>query len=191
MVEIDDKLISLEVFEKQFVCDLAACKGACCVEGSGGAPLDEHEIELLEKNYETAKKYLSPQSVEEIEKQGFYVVGSDRELETPLINGEECVYVYYDENDIAKCAYDTAFRNGESEWLKPTSCQLYPIRLSKLSSHIAINYHKWHICEPACRCGTELKIPVFRFLKEPIIRKFGQEFYESLLEAEKLVSKKQ
>ncbi len=190
MVEIENKLISLDVFEKQFVCDLAACKGACCVEGSGGAPVDEDELELLEKNYEAAKKYLSPESKAEIEKQGFYVVGSDGELETPLLNGEECAYVYYDEKNIAKCAYDTAFRNGESDWLKPISCHLYPIRLSKLSTHIAINYHSWHICEPACRCGSELKVPVFRFLKEPIIRKFGEAFFESLVEAEKVVLKK-
>lgn len=187
MVEIDDKLISQDIFEKKFVCDLAACKGACCVEGSGGAPLEEDELELLEKNYEAAKKYLSPESIAEIEKQGFFVIGSDGELETPLMNKKECVYVYFDENEIAKCAFDTAHRNGESEWLKPISCHLYPIRLSKLSQHIAINYHEWHICEPACKCGTDLKVPVFKFLKEPIIRKFGEEFYEALLEAEKIL----
>jgi len=189
MVEIDDKLISQDIFEKKFVCDLSACKGACCVEGSGGAPLEEDELELLEKNFEAAKKYLSDTSIKEVEKQGFFVVGSDGGLETPLVKDKECVYVYFDKKGVAKCAFDTAFKNGESDWLKPMSCHLYPIRLSKLSQHVAVNYHEWHICEPACKCGSELKVPVFRFLKEPLIRRFGEEFYEALIEAEKIVTK--
>jgi len=189
MVEIEDKLISLDIFEKKFVCDLAACKGACCVEGTGGAPLEEQELKHLEKNFNAAKKYLSQESIAEIEKQGFFVVGTDGELETPLINGKECAYVYFDEKNVAKCSYDTAFKNGESDWLKPISCHLYPIRTSKLSTHTALNYHKWQICEPACECGSKLSVPVFRFLKDPIIRKFGKSFFHALEEAEKILNK--
>ncbi len=180
MVEIDDKLISLDIFEKKFVCDLAACKGACCVEGHGGAPLEEDELELLEKNFPAAKKYMTAENIEIIEEKGFFVIGSDGELETPLKGDEECAYVHYDEKGTAKCSFDTAHRNGESEWMKPISCHLYPIRLTDLKTHTAVNYHKWGICEPACACGNELNVPIFRFLKEPIIRKFGAEFFAEL-----------
>ncbi|MFK7755770.1 MAG: DUF3109 family protein [Flavobacteriales bacterium] len=177
MVEIDDKLISMDIFEKKFVCDLAACKGACCVEGHGGAPVEEEEIELLEKHFSVAKKYLDQESIDAVEKQGFFVVGSDGGLETPLKNEEECAYVYFDRHGTAKCSYDTAYRNGEIDWMKPISCHLYPIRLTDLKTHTALNYHKWGICAPACDCGSKLDVPIYKFLKEPLIRKFGEEFY--------------
>ncbi len=180
MVEIDDKLISMDVFEKKFVCDLAACKGACCVEGNGGAPVEEEEIELLEKHFDAAKKYLSEENIQAVESQGFFVVGEDGELETPLKNSDECAYVHYDKNGTVKCSYDTAFRNGEIDWMKPISCHLYPIRLTQLKTHTALNYHKWGICAPACECGSKLNVPVYKFLKEPLIRKFGGEFYKEI-----------
>lgn len=180
MVEIDDKLISMDVFDKKFVCDLTACKGACCVEGNGGAPLEESELELLEKNFGAAKKYMSTENIKVIETKGFFSIGEDGELETPLKGTEECAYVHYDKAGTAKCSYDTAYRNGESEWMKPISCHLYPIRLTKLKTHTALNYHKWGICAPACDCGARLDVPVYKFLKEPLIRKFGEEFYSEI-----------
>ncbi len=189
MVEIEDKLISLDLFEKKFVCDLAACKGDCCVEGDGGAPLEEEELELLELNFEHAKKYMSEENIAAVEKQGFFVVGTDGGLETPLKEGKECAYVHYDSHGVAKCSYDTAFRNGETKWMKPISCHLYPVRLAKLSTHIALNYHQWGICAPACECGSKLEVPVYRFLKEPLIRKFGEEFYAELEYAASVLEK--
>lgn len=180
MVEIGDKLISMDIFEKKFVCDLNACKGACCIEGNGGAPVEEEEIELFEKHFDSAKKYMSEENITAIEDQGFFVVGEDGELETPLKGGAECAYVHYDNQGIAKCSYDTAFRNGESDWMKPISCHLYPIRLANLKTHTALNYHKWGICKPACDCGSKLNVPVYKFLKEPLIRKFGEEFFKEL-----------
>lgn len=180
MVEIEDKLVSQDLFEKKFVCDLTACKGACCIEGDGGAPLEEQEIELLEKYFDHVEPYLSEKSLDVIKKSGYFVVGEDGELETPLVNGKECVYVHFDKNGVAKCAFDTAHREGKIPWKKPISCHLYPIRISKLSTHKAINFHEWQICKPACECGDKLNVQVFKFLKEPIIRKFGKEFYEEL-----------
>ena len=187
MIQIDKTILSTEVFEKQFTCDLSACKGACCVEGSSGAPLEEAELEKLEEVYDTVKPYMRKEGIEAIEKEGFFVVDQDGDYTTTLVEGKECAYVQFDDNGTAKCAIEQAWRDGKTQWAKPISCHLYPIRIKALKDYDAINYHKWHICEPACDCGAKLKMPVFRFCKTSLIRKYGEEYYEQLEECYKLL----
>lgn len=180
LVEINDKIISTELFEKNFVCDLNACKGACCIEGDGGAPLTMEEVDVLEEIFDEVKPYMRPEGIAEVEKNGVFYMDIDNEPATTLINGGECAFVYFDEKGMAKCAIEKAHKEGKVDFKKPISCHLYPIREKKFTDYIALNYHKWSICDPACRLGDELKVPIFRFLKEPIIRAYGEEFYNEL-----------
>jgi hypothetical protein len=181
VILIDDVLISDDVLEKQFVCNIAKCKGACCVEGDTGAPVEKEERKILKKIYPKIKPYLLPEGIEAIEKQGVYVDEPDEEYTayaTPLINGGVCAYINYDENGAAVCAIENAHRDGVIDFKKPISCHLYPIRLKKMETVTAMNYDVWDICSDACKLGKKLQVPVYQFLKEPIIRKFGEEFYE-------------
>lgn len=187
MIEIDNTLLSTEVFEKKFVCDLAACKGACCIEGDAGAPLDVEDIEQIERVYDKVVPYMREEGIQAIEEQDKYVLGSDGTFETPLVNQKECAYVYFDENEIAKCAIEKAYLDGKIDYKKPISCHLYPIRVTSYTKFDAVNFHNWQICEPACDCGEKLQVPVFKFLKEPLIRKFGNEWYEKVCEANNLL----
>lgn len=183
MILIDDVLISDDVIEKPFVCDLEKCKGACCIEGDSGAPVEDEERAILEAVYPKIKKYLLPEGIKAIEEQGTWVDEPDDEYTayaTPLINGGACAYVNFDENNIAYCAIEKAYNDGIVDFKKPISCHLYPIRLKKMETVTAMNYDKWDICNPACKLGKKLKVPLYQFLKEPIIRKFGEEFYEVL-----------
>jgi hypothetical protein len=181
MIDIDGKIISREVFSQKFVCDLSACKGACCVEGDSGAPLDKDEAELLKENIEKIKPFISHHGIEAIKKQGTSVIDSyDGELVTPLIEGKECAYTVFDKDGTAKCGIENAYKAGEISFNKPISCHLYPIRLNKYQNFMAVNYHKWPICKPALNCGAKLNVKVYKFLKEPLVRKFGQEFYNKL-----------
>ncbi|WP_448606312.1 DUF3109 family protein [Paenimyroides ceti] len=179
MFQIGNAIVSDEVIEKEFVCNLTACKGQCCIDGDAGAPLDENETEILDEIYETIKPYLRAESIKAIEDQGKWVVGSDGEYETPLINGGECAYVIFDGNT-ALCAIEQAYNEGLVSWKKPISCHLYPIRIKEYSQFSAVNYNKWHICDDACTLGKELEVPVYRFLKEPLIRKYGEDWYKEL-----------
>lgn len=185
MVQIDDKIISLDIFEKRFVCNLEVCKGECCVEGESGAPLEEDETGILEEIYPIVKPYLSEKAVEEIEKQGTWVVDEDGDKVTPIINGRECVYTYFDEKGICKCAIDKAYQEGLIDFKKPISCHLYPIRVAKYSDFEALNYHVWPICHSAREFGGQLGVPIYKFLKEPIIRKYGQLFYDEMEDVHK------
>ena len=185
MISIKNTLVSEELLEQEFVCDLSACKGACCVEGDGGAPLNEEELETLELIYEDVKPYITEKGIKSIEAQGKWVVGQDGGKETPLVRGKECAYVFFDQNKIAKCAIEVAYREGKIKYKKPISCELYPVRVSSYSEFDAVNYHKWNICKPACDCGQKLKIPVYKFLKEPLINKFGLDWYKALDSAAK------
>ena len=180
MISIKNTLVSEELLEQEFVCDLSACKGACCVAGDGGAPLKEEELETLELIYEDVKPYMTEKGIKSVEAQGKWVVGEDGGNETPLVHGKECVYVFFDQNKIAKCAIEAAYREGKIKYKKPISCELYPIRISSYSEFDAVNYHKWDICKPACDCGQKLKIPVYKFLKEPLIKKYGPDWYKGL-----------
>ncbi len=180
MVQIDDTLVSDDVFEKRFVCDLGACKGACCVEGESGAPLEANEVGILEEIYEDVKPYMRREGIASVEENGVFTIDSDGEYVTPLVDGKECAFVQFDGGGIAKCAIEMAFRDGKTDFPKPVSCHLYPIRVNELKDFTALNYHHWPICDPARTCGAKIDVKVFKFLKEPIIRKFGKDYYKKL-----------
>lgn len=180
IVAIEDKLISTELFSRKFVCDLNACKGACCVEGDQGAPLDTEEIEILEEILDDVKPYMRPEGIEAVEKEGVFYMDPWNEPAVTLVNGKECAFVYFDETGITKCAIEQAHYAGKTDWKKPISCHLYPIRVKKIGENSALNYDEWKICEPACACGEKLDVPVYRFLKEPLIRAFGADFYADM-----------
>jgi hypothetical protein len=180
LVEIQDKIVSTQIFERQFVCDLSACKGACCIEGDGGAPVSKEEVQIIEENIDKILPFMRPEGIAAIEAQGVVYEDEDFEPATTLINGKECAFVYFDQTQTAKCAIEKAHREGHIDFIKPISCHLYPIRTKQFSEYTALNYEKWDICEPACACGEKLDVPVYKFLKEPLIRAFGPEFYKEL-----------
>ena len=180
MVEIEDKIISDELFEKKFVCDLQKCKGGCCVEGDSGAPLKSKEIKEIAKNLSIIKSEMSRKGLNAIKNNDFHNVDSDGDKVTKLVDGKECVFVVFDKNNIAKCSIESAFRKNKINFNKPISCHLYPVRVKKYDSFTAINVDSWHVCKPACECGTELNVPVFKFLKDAIVRSWGLDFYHHL-----------
>lgn len=190
MIEIGKTLVSLDIFQKKFVCDLNACKGACCVQGDAGAPVEEHEVSQMNEALEIVKTYMRPEGLEAIAEQGTTVIDLEGEITTPLVNNAECAYVNFDENGIAKCAFEQAYRDGKTQFYKPVSCHLYPIRIKSYKNFDAVNYDTWHICKPACDCGEKLSVPVYKFVKPALLRKYGEEWFEqaeaaaSLLEQE-------
>lgn len=179
VLQIEDTIISFDVLDEQFVCDLAACKGACCVEGDAGAPLTEDEIDKLEELVPLMIGDLPVASQEVIREQGVFYFDRENEPVTSIVNGRECVFAYQD-TGIWKCAVEKAYREGKTSFPKPLSCHLYPVRVKQYDSFKAVNYHRWHICSCALRNGSNLKVPVYRFLKEPLIRAFGKEWYHQL-----------
>ena len=181
MIQIADTIISEDIIENDFVCNLNACKGACCIEGDAGAPVDENELEIMEQIYPAVAPYLTEEGRAAIDAQGVYIKGSDGEWETPLINGGECAYVIRNEKGWALCAIEQAYNDKKIGWKKPISCHLYPIRLQEYTSFTAANYHRWHpIGDDACTLGKELQVPIYKFVKEALIRKFGSQWYEEL-----------
>lgn len=187
MIEIDGKIVSDDILTECFACDIARCKGKCCVDGNSGAPLEMEEADILEEEYENYKPYMTPEGIESVERQGFMVVDCDGDYTTPLVDDAECAYSYR-ENGITLCAIEKAFREGKCSFRKPISCHLYPIRLINLSNGtIGLNYHRWNVCSSACENGRKLGIPVYKSLREPIIRRFGEEFYKALECAEDLL----
>ena len=184
MIQIDDKLISEDIFSEEFVCNLSKCKGACCVEGDIGAPLNKEETVILDRIFERVKPYLRKEGVEAIEAQGTWVIDpNDGDYVTPMVEGRECAYVIFDDKGITKCGIEKAYEDGAVDWQKPISCHLYPIRVDEYRTFTALNYHKWDICSDACTLGRELQVPIYKFVKTPLIRKYGEEFYETLCEA--------
>ncbi|MFA8436987.1 MAG: DUF3109 family protein [Marinifilaceae bacterium] len=179
MLQIGKALVSLDVIEKKFICDISKCCGACCVEGDSGAPLEEDEKQILEEVYPDIKEYLTEKGIEEIEKQGTSVIDSDGDLVTPIINDKECVYTIF-ENGVAMCGIEKAFLDGKISYRKPISCQLYPIRITQYEEFDAVNYNKWDICKAARELGYKVGTPVYKFLKEPLIRKYGEDWYKEL-----------
>lgn len=180
MIAIENTLVSDEIIERKFVCDLNKCKGECCVAGDMGAPLEEGELPILDEIYEKVKPYMSESGVEAIELQGRYVLEEgEEEYTTPLIHGKECAYTIF-EKGIAKCAIEKAYLEGVINFKKPISCHLYPIRINRYDGYDAVNYHEWQVCSPACALGKELSVPVYEFLKEPLTRKYGKDWYEQL-----------
>lgn len=178
MIEYGKTIISDDVKEKFFVCNLNACKGACCVEGDMGAPLEQSELQILEDIYEQVKPYLSKAGKEAIEKQGPHVLDADGEYSTPTIGTSECAYAIRDQKGILKCGIEQAYLDKKTDFKKPISCHLYPIRVNNYEDFDALNYDRWSICSDACDLGESLSVPVYKFLKEPLIRKYGEAWYE-------------
>ncbi len=189
MIQVENTILSEDLFESYFVCDLSACKGACCVEGDAGAPLEIEEIDILENELESIIPFLRKEGLKSLKENGAFVVDTDGEYVTPLVKGKECAYTTFDKNGIAKCGIEDAFRAGKTNFKKPSSCHLYPIRVQKLHEFEALNYHKWPICKPACECGSKLKVKVYQFLKEPLINKYGKDWYQQLIEVDHLLEK--
>lgn len=184
MIEIDGKVINTEIFRRRFICDISKCKGTCCYDGDSGAPLEEDELEKLTEVYPTVKPYLSDEENEEIAKQGLWVTDRDGDLVTPIIRGCECVYSNREEDGTWSCAIEKAYREGKTKWRKPISCYLYPIRVSKTRKYEMLNFHEWEVCRPAVELGEKIGTPAYKFLKEPIIAKYGEEFYNELEQVE-------
>ncbi|MFN6944903.1 MAG: DUF3109 family protein [Cytophagaceae bacterium] len=181
MIVVNNSIISDDIADHFFLCDLNKCKGACCIEGDAGAPLEESELEMLENVYSKVKPYLMPEGIKAIDEQGLYVTDDLGELTTPTINGKECAYAIYDDKGILKCGIEQAYLDGKIKFKKPISCHLYPIRISKHEHYEALNYDRWHICNPACRHGKEKGVPIYKFLKDALLRKYGQEWYNELV----------
>lgn len=179
MIQIQDKLVSSELFEEKFICHLEKCLGNCCVYGDAGAPLEDDEAKILEEEFEKIRPFIRPEGAKAIDEQGKWLIDTDGDKVTPLIMGEECAYTIF-ENNIAMCCIEKAFEKGALDFRKPVSCHLYPIRISKVGNYTALNYHKWGICEPARVLGKKEGLPVFRFLKDAITRCFGENFYNEL-----------
>ena len=180
LLEIQDKIVSLDLFEKKFVCDLSACKGACCIEGDSGAPLTFEEVSIIEDNLEAIKSYMRQEGLDAVDETGVFYMDWDNEPVTTLVNEKECAFVAFDAKGTALCAIEQAHKDGKLDFKKPISCHLYPIRAKKFKEFEALNYSSWDICSPACACGEELDVKVYKFLREPIIRAYGKEFYQEL-----------
>lgn len=180
MIQIGDTIISEDILDNEFVCNLHACKGACCIEGDAGAPIGDEERAILEEIYPKVKPYLTELGQIAIEKQGTYIKGEDGDWETPLIDNADCAYVIKNENGWALCGIEKAYNDRVINWKKPISCHLYPIRLQEYTSFTAVNYNQWHICNDACSLGKELQVPIYKFVKEALIRKFGESWYKEL-----------
>ncbi|MDR3651929.1 MAG: DUF3109 family protein [Paludibacter sp.] len=190
MLQIDDTIISLDLLDEHFVCDLATCKGNCCIEGDDGAPLEENEVKIIENLLPIIWNDLSEKAKAIIEEQGISYIDDDGEPVTSIVNGAECVFTYIDEDGICKCAIEKAFREGKTNFYKPISCHLYPVRLQKYKGYTAVNYHRWSVCNCARKLGGKLKVPVYKFLKEPLVRKFGEEWFEQLKIADNELKKR-
>ena len=190
MLQLHDTLISLDLFEECFCCSLDQCKGACCVEGDNGAPLELDEIDELEKALPVIWDDLSEKAKEVIKRQGVAYSDAEGELVTSIVNGKDCVFTCYDEKGICYCAIEKAWREGKIHFIKPISCHLYPVRTKKYPAYTAVNYQSWSICAGARLLGQKLGIPVYQFLKEPLIRRFGQEWYDELCVAANLLKER-
>lgn len=190
MIEIGRTLISDDVVEKKFVCDLNACKGACCVHGDSGAPLEKEETKILDDIFPLVKPYMTKKGIAAVEEQGKWMKDSDGDKVTPLVDGnKECAYTYF-ENGMALCAIEKAHKEGKVTFQKPVSCHLYPVRITPYKKFDAVNYEVWDICKPACACGEKLEVPVYKFVKTALVRKYGEEWYAQLESAAKFLEKK-
>lgn len=188
MIEIDDKIISTDLLKECFACDLKQCKGICCVEGNAGAPLEMEEVDLLDEEFSNFRPYMTEKGVRVVEEQGFMVIDEEGDYTTPLINDAECAYSF-EEEGITYCAIERAWREGKCSFPKPISCHLYPIRVARFSNGTyGLNYHRWEVCRSACKEGKRLGLPIYKALREPIIRRFGADFYQRLEEATKALT---
>ena len=180
MLAIQKTLVSLDLLERLFVCDLNACKGACCVKGDAGAPLTEEEINLLEDIIDDILPFLDEEGKAMIAKKGVFEIDVDGDKGTSLLDNGRCAYALVDDNDMVTCGIEKAQLEGKIDFKKPISCHLYPVRITEHKAYDAVNYNKWDICKPACECGAKLDVPLYKFLKDALTRKYGTEWYEEL-----------
>ena len=180
MIQIDDTIISIDCLSEKFCCDLEACKGACCIEGDAGAPVELEEVAQLEEALPVVWNELSAAAQAVIDRQGVVYTDEDGDLVTSIVHGKDCVFTCYDSCGNCFCALEKAYREGRSSFYKPTSCHLYPIRIKKIGDMTALNYHRWDVCRMAVEKGRQLNLPVYRFLKEPLVRRFGEAWYQEL-----------
>ncbi len=182
MIKVGDVLVSDDIKDVEFVCHLEKCKGACCVEGDLGAPLEEEELPIMNEILEKVKPYLTAEGIRSIEAQGTYILDEDGDYSTPTIGGKECAYAHYDLQGVLKCGIEQAYLDGKINFKKPISCHLYPIRVTanEDTGFEALNYEHWHICSAACTKGTKEKLSVYEFVKDALIRKYGTDFYDEL-----------
>lgn len=180
MLQIDETIISLDLFQNYFVCDLPSCKGICCVEGDAGAPLEQNELTKLKEILPYVWNDLSNAAKEVIQKQGVFYIDDDNEPVTSIVDGRECVFTVKDKQGIYKCAIEKAYKEGKIDFYKPISCHLYPVRIKEYTRLTAVNVHRWKVCNCARILGKKLHMPVYKFLKEPLIRKFGEEWYHQV-----------
>ena len=186
MIRIANQIISDDIIKKKFSCDLKKCRGICCVRGDSGAPLEENEIPVLEKYFPAIKPYLRREGLKTIEDQGKFYTDPDGEKVTTLIDGKECAYSYV-ENDITRCAIEKAWLEKKIDFRKPISCHLYPIRVKTFNEYETLNYDQWDICSYGRELGEQINMPVYKFLKEPLVRKYGEHWYKKLLNALKSI----
>lgn len=179
MIQIENAIVSFDIFEKKFCCDLQQCKGVCCVEGDSGAPLEKDEPARIEENYAGIQPFMKEEGIAAVGEQGFAVVDRDGDLVTPLICNRECAYAI-EENGVCWCAIEKAWTQGKSKFRKPLSCHLYPIRITRYEGFEALNFNKWDICKCACMKGEQEKFPLYRFLKDALIERYGEEWYSQL-----------
>lgn len=188
IIEIDNVLVSTDIFTEYFCCDLDACKGICCVEGDAGAPVTIDEIAGIEDAIDTVWDDLSATAQAVIDKQGVAYTDRDGDLVTSIVGGKDCVFTCY-EKGCCLCALERAWRAGKTAFCKPISCALYPIREKKLSNGmVALNYNRWDVCHDAVKKGNELRLPVYCFLRDPLVRRFGEDFYQQLCDAAQLIA---
>ena len=180
MLQVQDVVVSFDVLKEKFLCDLSACKGACCIEGDAGAPVELDEVEKLEEVLSLIEDELSPEARAVIDEQGVVYVDQEGDLVTSIVNGKDCVFTCYDDKGCCYCAIEKAFREGKTDFMKPVSCHLYPIRVKDFGEFKGVNYNRWDVCKAAVLLGQKENLPVYKFLKEPLIRKFGAEWYEEL-----------
>ena len=180
MIQIDDTIISVDCLTEKFCCDLEACKGECCIEGDAGAPVEQEEVAALEEALPVVWPMLSASAQAVIDRQGVVYTDEEGDLVTSIVSGKDCVFTCYGEDGTCYCALERAYREGKTSFYKPISCHLYPIRLKKVGDCMALNYNRWDVCKMAVVKGRQLDLPVYRFLKAPLIRRFGEAWYAEL-----------
>ena len=191
MIQIGDVVVSLDVFQEKFLCDLSACKGACCIEGDAGAPVELDEVMELEEVLPIIWDELAPEARAVIEEQGVVYTDEEGDLVTSIVNNKDCVFTCYDETRCCYCAIEKAYREGKTDFYKPVSCHLYPIRIGDYGPYKAVNYNRWDVCKAAVLLGKKENLPVYQFLKEPLIREFGEEWYKELVTVAEELKKQQ
>lgn len=189
MIEIDGKIVSSDLLTERFLCDLSSCRGICCVEGNAGAPLEEDEVSTLGQEFDAYRDFMTPEGLSTVEQQGFAVRDGDGDLVTPLVGDAECAYSF-SRDGVTLCAIEQAWAAGATPFRKPISCHLYPIRVTRFGDgSLGLNYHRWAVCDGARKLGAARGVPVYKMLREAIVRRFGVSFFEALEIAEEYLSR--